>query len=115
MTDTREGYAEKLKRKIEDRHAEISRLAAKASQTKKENKIKYNQLMESLEIKRQELKDKITELEQAAQSSGEVLKKQVETLWEALQKKYDNAHSKLEKDLGEDTAFNQFPRRLKDE
>ncbi len=115
MNDTRQGYAEKLKKKIEDRHSEIRRLAAKASEVKKENKIKHNQLLETLDIKRQELKSKVTEMEKAAKSSREELKKNVEILWEALQQKYDNAQSWLEKELGEDTIFNQFPRRLKDQ
>jgi DNA repair exonuclease SbcCD ATPase subunit len=115
MTETREGYVDNLKRKIKDRHAEISRLAGKAIQANADNEIEYRQLMESLVIKRQELEVRIAEMEDAVQSSREELKQQVETLWEALKKKYDNAQSRLEKDLGGDTAFNQHPRRLKDE
>ncbi len=115
MTETREGYVDKLKRKIKDRHAEISRLAGKAIQANADNEIEYKQLMESLGNKRQELEVRIAEMEDADQSFREELEEQVGMLWEALKKKYDMAQSRLDKDLGGDTAFNQFPRRLKDE
>ncbi len=115
MTETRERYVDKLKRKIKDRHAEISRLAGKAIQANANNEIEYKQLMESLGIKRQELEVRIAEMEDADQSSREELENQAEMLWKALKKKYDMAQSRLEKDLGGDTILNQFSRRLQNE
>ena len=113
MFETRKEDIKRIKDRIEHRHAEVSRLAGKAIHANAGNEIEYKQLMESLVIKHQELKDKIAELE-TFKSSREELEKQVEVLWEALRKKYDNAQLIFEEELGENTVLNQFPRRLED-
>ncbi len=113
MFETKKEDIKRIKDRIEHRHAEISRLAGKAIQANTKNEIEYKQLMESLVIKNQELKDKIAELE-TVKPSREELEKQVEVLWEALRKKYDNAQSIFEKEIGENTVLNQYPRRLED-
>lgn len=114
MTETLDQYTEKIRRKLHDIHEETARLAGKDSQKHPEKNLEYTQLMESLNIKRDQLEQKITEIHQAEEDARQGLKQELEMLWKALRSQYAEIRAKLEHDQAEKSILNQLPPRFKE-
>jgi uncharacterized coiled-coil DUF342 family protein len=98
MTENREAYIQKLKAKIDEWNADIDKLMAKARQAKAGKEVEYREQIETLRAKRSELEKKLTELQQAGESTWHDLKKGVETSWEALKEGYAAVKGRFERD-----------------
>jgi uncharacterized coiled-coil DUF342 family protein len=98
MSENREAYVQKLKAKIDEWNADIDKLSAKARQAKAGKEAEYREQIETLRARRSELEKKLTELQQAGESTWQDLKKGVETSWEALKEGYAAAKERFERD-----------------
>ncbi len=101
MSENRQEYLDRLKKKIEEWNSEISRLVEKAGEVKEEKKAEYKEHMETISKNREKLEEKMADLKQASESSWEALKYGVESSWEALKAKYSEAKSKFKQDIEE--------------
>lgn len=97
MSETRDAYVQKLKAKIDEWNADIDKLTAKADQAEADAKIKYHQELEALRAKRQDLEEKIANLQNAGESAWEELKQGVESSWEVWKASFSRAKTAFEK------------------
>ncbi len=111
MTEKRDAYVQKLKAKIDEWNADIDKLTAKADQTQAEAKIKYQQELEDLRGKRQELEDKIADLQSSGESAWEELKQGVESSWEVWKASFSRAKTAFEKGYQEGREEEQSKKR----
>lgn len=96
MSEKRDAYVQKLKAKIDEWTADIDKLSAKAEQAKADAKIKYQQELEELRAKRQELEDRIANIQSAGESAWEELKQGVESSWEVWKASFSRAKTAFE-------------------
>ncbi len=111
MTESFDQYAEKIRHKLHNIHNEAAKLAGKDSEKHPEKKLEYTQLMESLNIKRQQLEDKITEMQKADKDTRKGLEEELEILWKSVRRQYSEILSRLEHDHGGDSLLDQLPPR----
>ena len=98
MSETRDAYVQKLKAKIDEWNADIDKLTAKAEQAEADAKIIYQQQLEELRTKRQDLEGKIEELQSAGESAWEELKQGVESSWESWKNSFSEAKTAFEEE-----------------
>ncbi len=91
MDSKKDAYVQKLKAKIDEWNADLDKLAAKADQAEGETKIKYQQQIEDLKNKREELEDRVTSLKDSSESAWEDLKEGVEKSWETWKDSFSKA------------------------
>lgn len=97
MDSKKDAYIQKLKAKIDEWNADLDKLAAKADQADGETKIKYQQQIEGLKSKREELQGKIADLKDASESAWEDLKDGVEKSWETWKESFSRAKTEFKK------------------
>lgn len=98
MSVTRDAYIQKLKAKIDEWNADIDKLTAKAEQVEADAKIKYQRQLEELRANRQDLEDKIEDLQSAGESAWEELKQGVESSWHSWKESFSKAKIAFEKE-----------------
>jgi uncharacterized coiled-coil DUF342 family protein len=97
MSAKRDAYVEKLKAQLDEWNADIDKLAAKAAQAEAEAKIEYQNEVEDLRAKRDDVRDKLSAIRQAGEGAWEDLKEGLENSWEILKMSFTKAKSEFEK------------------
>ncbi|MBT8364561.1 MAG: hypothetical protein KJP23_07620 [Deltaproteobacteria bacterium] len=91
----KEDYVQKLHAKIDEWNADIDRLKAKADQVEADAKIEYQEQIQTLKSKRDEIETKISELSRSGEEAWEDLKAGVDLAWEAMNEAIKSAASRL--------------------
>jgi len=97
MSAKRDAYVEKLKTQLDEWNADIDKLAAKAAQEKTEAKIEYQKQLDDLRAKRDDVRDKLSAMQQAGEGAWEDLKEGLENSWEVLKMSFNKAKYEFEK------------------
>ncbi|WP_035271615.1 sll1863 family stress response protein [Desulfonatronum thiodismutans] len=97
MSEKRDAYVQRLKAKVDEWNADIDKLTAKADQAEADAKIKCQQKLEELRSKRQELEEKIVDLQSAGESTWEELRQGVESSWGVWKASFARAKTAFEK------------------
>lgn len=91
----REEIVQKIKAKVDELNAEVSRLEAKAKGTEADLRIKYNDEITKLKERREEAKAKIEEFQQAGDSAWQDLKVGLQGAWDYLDEAIKSAKSRF--------------------
>jgi uncharacterized coiled-coil DUF342 family protein len=97
MTENRDAYVQKLKAKLDEWDAEIDKLSAKIDQADAQAKIEHEKRLEEFRARREEVKNKLAELQQAGGGAWEDLKQGLENSWEILKTSFTRAKSEFER------------------
>jgi predicted nucleic acid-binding Zn-ribbon protein len=103
MSAKRDAYMEKLKARLDKWNADIDKLAAKAAQEKKKAKVEYQKQLDDLLAKRDDVRDKLSAMQQAGEGAWEDLKEGLDNSWEILKMSFDKAKSEFEKEYKKGT------------
>jgi meso-butanediol dehydrogenase/(S,S)-butanediol dehydrogenase/diacetyl reductase len=103
MSAKRDAYMEKLKAPLDKWNADIDKLAAKAAQEKKKAKVEYQKQLDDLLAKRDDVRDKLSAMQQAGEGAWEDLKEGLDNSWEILKMSFDKAKSEFEKEYKKGT------------
>jgi uncharacterized coiled-coil DUF342 family protein len=95
MGEQRDAYTEKFKAKLDDWNADIDRLQAKANGAQEEVLVSYNKQIEALKSKRDELKGKMTELQQRGDDAWEDMREGLGTAWKVLGDSIESAKARF--------------------
>jgi DNA repair ATPase RecN len=88
---SREEFVLKLKEKIDLWNADLNKLQARADQASAEARIKYQQQIEDLQEKRQELEGKMAQLRGAGEGAWEDVKSGMEIAWSSMSEALSSA------------------------
>jgi len=97
MSAKRDAYVEKLKVQLDAWNADIDKLEAKAAQAEAEAKIEYQNQLDELRAKRDDVRDKLSAMQQAGEGAWEDLKEGLENSWEILKMSFNKAKAGFEK------------------
>jgi chromosome segregation ATPase len=97
MNDKKDAYIKKLKAKLDEWNAEIDKIQAKANQAEAETKIVYEKQLADLQSKRNDVDQKISELQQAGESAWEDLKQGLENSWDILKASFTKAKTEFDR------------------
>lgn len=97
MNAKRDAYVEKLKTQLDEWNADMDRLAAKAAQAEAATKIEYQNQLDDLRVKRDDVRDKLSAVEQSGEGAWEDLKVGLENSWEIWKMSFNKAKSEFEK------------------
>ncbi|WP_319583240.1 hypothetical protein [uncultured Pseudodesulfovibrio sp.] len=92
---TREEYIEKMKAKLDELNAEVSRLEAKAREAKADLSIRYKDEIENLKAKREESKARLAEFKEAGDSAWEDLKIGMQGAWDIMEEAIKSAKERF--------------------
>jgi hypothetical protein len=81
---TKDEYVAKMKQRLDKWSAEMDVLEAKALQTQEDAKLKYQEQLVALRIKRKEGEEKLEAIKSANEDTWEQLKKDTENVWDAF-------------------------------
>lgn len=93
--ENRNEYVESLKKKLDEWNAQIDELEVKAKLAEMENRSKYESQLSKLKKQREEIREKIDQMQQSSGKAYEELRKGVEGAWEILGDAYNKAKSQL--------------------
>lgn len=91
----KKAYQEKMEAQLKEWQTKIDALKAKADRAKAEQKIKYDEQIESLRSKQQHVREKLDELRSASEGAWEEVKSGVEQAWQDLRNAYERAVEKF--------------------
>jgi len=92
----KKAYEEKMDAQIREWSAKIDVLKAKAEKANAEQKIKYNEKIESIQAKRKKLENKMDELRNSGEEAWEEFRGGVEQAWEELKNAVERAGDKFQ-------------------
>ena len=95
MTDKRKAYEEKLAAQLQEWHAQITLLKAKAETAKAKARVEYYTNLEGLQPKWDAAQAKLQELKGAGDEAWEELKIGAEKSWAEIKTAFHEAVSKL--------------------
>jgi predicted nucleic acid-binding Zn-ribbon protein len=81
---TRDDYIAKMKTQLDAWNAEIDALEDKASDVRADVKVKYDEQLAALRVKRQEGEKKLDEMQEASETAWEQIKTESENVWAAF-------------------------------
>lgn len=94
MSD-KKAYTRKLEAEIEEWNAEIGLLRAKAKSASADAQLEYEQQIDDLERKRDEMDDKLQELNNASAGAWEDVKRGVNRAWKDMTAAVEGAASRF--------------------
>ena len=97
MSAKRDAYVQKLKAQLDEWNADIDQLAAKAAQAEAGIKIEYQNQLNELRGKRDDVRGKLSAIQQAGEGAWEDLKEGLENSWEILKMSFNKAKTEFEK------------------
>ena len=81
---TKEAYLKKAHAKLDEWNADLDKMKAKLSAADAEAKIKLNDTVKKLEAQRDEMKQKLAELERAGEDAWEDIRDGMEAAWDRV-------------------------------
>lgn len=90
MTD-QSAYAQKLNAKLDEWQANIDKMKAQAERAQADGKIEYEEQIQELRVKRDEMERKLEELQEANESAWEDVKKGADRAWDNMSKAMQEA------------------------
>jgi hypothetical protein len=81
---TRDEYVAATKQRLDEWNAEMDSLEAKAAQAKEADKARYQELLATLHLKRQEGEKQLAAIKVATEDSWAELKADADKVWEAF-------------------------------
>ena len=103
MSAKKDAYVEKLKAQLDEWNADIDKLAARAAKAEAETKIEYQNQLDDLRTKRDDVRDKLLTVQQAGEGAWEDLKEGLENSWEILKMSFKKAKTEFEKEYDKGT------------
>ena len=97
MSTKRDAYVGKLKAQLDEWNTDIDKLAAKAAQAEAKAKIEYQNQLDDLRAKRDDVRDKLLAVQQAGEGAWEDLKEGLENSWEILKMSFNKAKTEFAK------------------
>ena len=97
MSAKRDAYVQKLKAQLDEWNADIDKLAAKAAQAEAGMKIEYQNQLNELRGKRDDVRGKLSAIQEAGEGAWEDLKEGLENSWEILKMSFNKAKTEFEK------------------
>ncbi|WP_018123164.1 hypothetical protein [Desulfovibrio oxyclinae] len=91
----REEYVQKMKAKLDELNAEVSRLEAKAKGAEADLRVKYDDEIKQLKERREEAKVKLAEFQQAGDSAWQDLKIGLQGAWDILDEAIKSASARF--------------------
>ncbi|SNR70641.1 hypothetical protein SAMN05192560_0613 [Methylobacillus rhizosphaerae] len=88
-------YVEKLKAQLDEWSADIDVLDAKVRKTDAELRIKYDEQVSALKLKREEAKVKLAEVQSSAGEAWKELRKGSDEAWESIKSAIAEARKKF--------------------
>ena len=92
---TKQAYEEKLQAKLDEWQADIKKLKAKADQAKADAKLEYYEEIENLERKREELRQKLSDLKKSGGDAWSDVKAGIESAWSSLEGAFSKAFDRF--------------------
>ncbi len=93
--DKKNEYVKKLHAKIDEWNADIDKLVAKKDRLEANARLEYQERIEEIKKKRDDLKENISEINQASEGAWQDLKAGVDLSWEAMNQAIRSAASKF--------------------
>ena len=93
--ELKDAYQDKMNARLREWQAKIDALKARADQAEAEQKIKYNEEIETLRTKQQKVQQKLEELRSAGEGAWEEVKAGVEVAWTDLEDAVQRAADKF--------------------
>ncbi|HIJ79281.1 MAG: coiled coil domain-containing protein [Desulfobulbaceae bacterium] len=91
----RDEYVEKMKIRLDEWNSKLAAVETRASQVKDEARAKYEDEMAVLCKKRDEAKQRLTELQGSSEEAWEELKSGMEQAWSSLKDAFEKARAKF--------------------
>lgn len=95
MTERNE-FVERLKARIDEWNAEISKMEAQARKARADSQAQYEENLQKLRRQRDEARDKITELQQASDAAWDDVRKGAEEMWADMEETFRKAWSRFQ-------------------
>jgi predicted trehalose synthase len=95
MGGKRDAYVERLKSQLDEWNASIDRLEETARVAKSEAQLEYRERLATLRAKRDNLREKIGEVQKASEDAWEILKDGVEKAQSELKSALDEAKQRV--------------------
>ncbi|MEZ7197260.1 hypothetical protein [Pseudodesulfovibrio karagichevae] len=92
---TRDEYIQKMKAKLDELNAEISRLEAKGRGAKADLRLRYEDEVRKLETRREEAEARLAEFRQAGESAWQDLKIGIQGAWDILEESIQSAKERF--------------------
>lgn len=93
----RDEYLEKLKLKLESWNIELDKLENKIKELDIDKKFKYQDRIQDLRKRREEVKQKIKEIQEASGDAWKDFRKGAEKAWQAFREGIENARDQFHK------------------
>ncbi|AFS53560.1 MULTISPECIES: hypothetical protein [Leptospirillum] len=93
--DAKELYRQKLDAQLKEWNAKVNLLAAKVENATADAKIRYARQLDEIKAKQTEIKEKLTELENAGSGAWESVKTKTDSVLEDLKTKISQALSNM--------------------
>jgi hypothetical protein len=103
MSTKRDAYVGKLKAQLDEWNTDIDKLAAKAALAEAKARIEYQNQLDDLRAKRDDVRDKLLAVQQAGEGAWEDLKEGLENSWEILKMSFNKAKTEFEKEYKKGT------------
>ena len=91
----RQAFQEKMEAQIKEWSAKLDVLKAKSEKASADVKIQYQQQIQDLHARKEEVQTKLRELKNASEGVWENLKSGIENAWNDIKKSIDDAMSNL--------------------
>jgi phosphoenolpyruvate synthase/pyruvate phosphate dikinase len=95
-TMNKDTYVEKLKARLDEWNADLDKLHAKAREATADQKLQFEKQMESVRARKDEVKQKLSEIQSAGENAWEQVKEGTDDAWNRLKEAVSKAKSELE-------------------
>jgi uncharacterized coiled-coil DUF342 family protein len=95
ISNIKDDYTRKMHSKLDQWGAEIDALSAKADQAEAQARVEYHKQIAALHSKKDEARNRLTELENASESAWGDMKSGVEAVWDSVGEAVNSAKSRF--------------------
>ena len=91
----KDAYVQKLHAQIDEWDAEIEKLKTKVDNAKAESRLEYQKEIENLQLRRQEVGERLTKVRHALEGAWEDISAGAQNAWDAMDDALRSARSKI--------------------